>query len=150
MFKIYKPNVYHTHEVKEETNGIPYVVRSKFNNGIKYKVAKRCGVMPSPAGVISFGAENAAFFYQKEEWCSGRDIYYIDTRSISRESCLYFIACLQTITRKYSYNHGLFPDLLKQETIKLPVDANGKPDWLFMGNYMLDIQKSVSSSPLLY
>ena len=45
-------------------NGIPYVVRSKFNNGIKYLVKKTHNIEVSPSGVISFGAENANFFYQ--------------------------------------------------------------------------------------
>lgn len=28
LFDIYKPNVYHTREVKESTDGIPYIVRA--------------------------------------------------------------------------------------------------------------------------
>lgn len=149
LFKIYKPKVYHTYEVKESPNGIPYVVRSKFDNGIKYRVSKNSGIVPSPSGVISFGSENATFFYQGEEWCSGRDIYYIDTRSIPKESCLFVTACLQTVTSKYSYSNGLFPDLLKKETIKLPINKDGDPDWDYMQDYMQSIQKQVSSSLIL-
>lgn len=148
LFEICKPKVYHTYEVKESTNGIPYVVRSKFDNGIKYRVSKNSDIATSPGGVISFGSENATFFYQGEEWCSGRDIYYIDTRNISKESCLFIIACLQTIVGKYSYSNGLFPDLLRRETIKLPIDGNGKPDWNYMKNSMLSIKERISSSPI--
>ena len=114
---IRKPHVYHTKHVTESENGIPYVVRSKFNNGIKYYVEKPSDKI-NPAGVISFGAENATFFYQKEEWVSGRDIYYIDTQHLTEYVCLFIIACLQPIASKYSYNFGLFPELLKKERIK--------------------------------
>lgn len=62
LFEIFKPIVYHTHHVKEKTNGIPYIVRSKFNNGMKYRVEQQM-LSLNPAGVISFGAENASFFY---------------------------------------------------------------------------------------
>ena len=148
LFEIYKPKVYHTYEVKENPNGIPYVVRSKFDNGIKYRVSKNNSIVTSPDGVISFGSENATFFYQEEEWCSGRDIYYIDTRGIPKESCLFMIACLQTIVGKYSYSNGLFPNLLKRETIKLPIDGYGKPDWNYMKTSMLSIKESISSSPI--
>ena len=79
---IVKPQVYHTREVTQNDNGIPYVVRSKFNNGIKYFVDKPNGAT-NPPKVISFGAENATFFYQEKEWISGRDMYYIDTTKIS-------------------------------------------------------------------
>lgn len=138
--KIIKPKVYHTKDVQEYENGIPYVVRSKFNNGIKYLVKKTDNIEVSPSGVISFGAENANFFYQDREWCSGRDIYYIDTRELTEYSCKFVISCMRTLAEKYSYNYGLFPDLLKEEFIKLPADSTGAPDWNFMDKYMRNVE----------
>lgn len=135
---IKKPYVYHTKHVTEDENGIPYVVRSKYNNGIKYYVKKPSGSI-NPAKVISFGAENATFFYQKQEWISGRDIYYIDTQHLTEYACLFITACLQPIASKYSYNFGLFPELLKKEKIKLPVNLEGEPDYLYMEEYMNNI-----------
>ncbi len=131
--------MYHTREVSEETGGIPYVVRSKFNNGIKYYVNRPNGNI-NPAKVISFGAENATFFYQEREWVSGRDIYYIDTREIDKYACLFITACLQPIAQKYSYSFGLFPDLLRKEKIQLPIKENGEIDYAFMANYMRSIE----------
>ena len=138
---IQKPHVYHTKHVVEDSSGIPYVVRSKFNNGIKYYVKKPLGKI-NPPNVISFGAENATFFYQEMEWVSGRDIYYIDTQGLSRNICLFFTACLQPIASKYSYNNGLFPKLLKEEKIKLPSLSNGDLDYDFMENYMNNLIES--------
>lgn len=132
--KIIKPDVIHAKSVSENDEGLAYVVRSKFNNGIKCKVSPKPCYKPSPAGTISFGAENATFFYQPQEYISGRDIYYIDTRHLSKEVCLFLTTCLQTIAKQYSYNNGLFPDLLKKETIWLPITAEGKPDWNYMEN----------------
>lgn len=133
---IVKPVVLHTRQVVESPEGIPYVVRTKFNNGIKCRVQPVTGVTPSPAGVISWGAENATFFYQPEPFLSGRDIYYIDTREFNPLVCMFLASCLQTVVHKYPYNFGLFPDLLKEEKIKLPVIADGTPDWIYMGEYM--------------
>lgn len=133
---IIKPAVYHSYELKVDNHGIPYVVRSKFNNGIKCRVKNENNIKCNPAGVISFGAENSSFFYQKEAWCSGRDLYYIDSRHLSPQVCLFIAACLQTLSTKYAYNYGLFPDLLKEEYIKLPVDQSGSPDWKYMENYI--------------
>ena len=137
---IVKPTVYHTREVKEASTGIPYVVRSKFNNGIKYNVERPVENV-NPAKVISFGAENATFFYQKSEWISGRDMYYIDTRDISEYACLFITSCLQPIAEKYSYNYGMFPDLLKEENIKLPADENGNPNFAYMEKYMKAVEQ---------
>ena len=142
---IVKPAVYHTREVKENPEGIPYVVRSKFNNGVKYYV-ERPNSNVNPAKVISFGAENATFFYQKSEWISGRDMYYIDTRGIDEYACLFITSCLQPIAEKYSYNYGMFPDLLKEERIKLPANKNGDPDYAFMEKYMRIVENKVYSA----
>lgn len=139
IFEIVSPKVYHTREVKENLNGIPYVVRSKFNNGIKYMVEKDERFIVNPKGVISFGAENASFFYQENEYISGRDMYYIDTRNLSRNTVLFIIACLEKLTSKYSYNFGLFPKLLKEEKIKLPTTNNGEPDYEYMDKYMTEL-----------
>lgn len=139
IFEIVSPKVYHTREVKENSNGIPYVVRSKFNNGIKYMVEKDERFIVNPKGVISFGAENASFFYQENEYISGRDMYYIDTRNLSRNTALFIIACLEKLTSKYSYNFGLFPKLLKEEKIKLPIKSNGEPDYEYMDKYMAEL-----------
>ena len=141
---IVKPTVYHTREVKEASTGIPYVVRSKFNNGIKYSVERPVENV-NPAKVISFGAENATFFYQKSEWISGRDMYYIDTRDISEYACLFITSCLQPIAEKYSYNYGMFPDLLKEENIKLPADKNGEPDYVYMEDFMKAVENKAQS-----
>ena len=138
---IVKPVVLHTRQVVESMEGVPYVVRTKFDNGIKCRVQPVEGVTPSPGGVISWGAENATFFYQAEPFLSGRDIYYIDTRMIDPLACMFLVSCLQTIAHKYPYNFGLFPELLKDEKIKLPIGADGTPDWTYMNTYMSKVMK---------
>lgn len=138
---IVKPAVLHTRQVVEDVRGIPYVVRTKFDNGIRYRVQPVDGVEPSPAGVITWGAENATFFYQPEPFLSGRDIYYIDTREYSSKICLFLASCLQTVTHKYPYNFGLFPELLREERIKLPVTKERSPDWAYMDAYMSEVMR---------
>ena len=111
----------------------------KFNNGVKCRVKAVENVPLSPAGVITWGAENATFFYQEEAFLSGRDIYYIDTRNYKRNTCVFLVSCLRQIAKKYPYNFGLFPELLKKEIIELPVTSEGKPDWIFIEDYMSQV-----------
>lgn len=142
---IVKPPVLHTRQVVESESGLPYVVRTKYDNGIKCRVRPVENVEPSPAGVITWGAENATFFYQPEEFYSGRDIYYIDTRKLSVNACFFLTTCLQTVAHKYPYNFGLFPHLLRAERIKLPVDASGEPDWAYMDVYMSRVAREAAA-----
>jgi len=139
LFNIVNPKVYHKHDVEACEGGIPYVTRSKFNNGITNYVYHDDKFVINPKGVVSFGSENASFFYQTEEYISGRDMYYIDTRELSQETCMFLISCFSSIVNNYSYNFGLFPKLLREEIIKLPVTSDGSPDWRYMEDYMKDI-----------
>lgn len=141
-----KPRVLHAREVVEDENGVPYVVRSKYNNGIKMRVKSLCNALPTPGGVITFGAENSTFFFQPEAFYSGRDIYYLDTRRFDVATCLFIITCLQPITKKYSYSNGLFPALLQKETIKLPINSDGAPNWTAMQTYMLKMSEAANNS----
>ncbi len=143
---IVKPPVLHSKEVVEAEDGIPYVVRTKFNNGIKCLVERTSLMHPSPGGVITFGAENATFFYQKEEFVSGRDIYYIKIPPISQNAALFLTTCLQKVAKKYTYNYGMFPVLVKQDIIKLPVTPDGKPDFAYMDAYMRKIIEESETS----
>lgn len=134
--EIIKPEVYHTRQLIQDDNGIPYVVRSKFNNGIKYRVKKPVGKI-NPPNVISFGAENATFFYQQEEWVSGRDMYYIEVGDLPFYTCCFLTSIFQILAKKYSYNNGLFPDKLKKEKIMLPINnENGEIDYTYMEEFM--------------
>ena len=53
-----------------------------------------------------------------------------------------FISCMLNgvLTRKYSYEEKCSADKAKDETIKLPVDNNGEPDWVYMENFMKQIE----------
>lgn len=139
LFDMFKPPVLHDRQVMPSEIGLPYVVRSKFNNGIKDLVVTDKDVDPSPAGVITWGAENASFFYQEKPFYSGRDIYCLDTRGLSMNACHFLAAVLSTVASKYPYNYGLFPDLLKHEVVKLPIAPSGDPDWAYMDAYMSKI-----------
>lgn len=139
LFTMFKPPVLHDRQVLPSANGLPYVVRTKFKNGIKDLVVTDEPVDPSPAGVVTWGSENASFFRQELPFYSGRDIYYLDTRQLSGNACRFLTAILDTITSRYPYNYGLFPDLLKEELIKLPVTPSGDPDWAYMDAYMSGI-----------
>ena len=55
-------------------------------------------------------------------------------------------ACLNSIATKYTYNNGLFPDLLKKEHIKLPSTPDGSPDWKYMEEYMRKIEQRTQTA----
>ncbi|UUM19876.1 MULTISPECIES: restriction endonuclease subunit S [unclassified Mycoplasma] len=141
LFKIHRiEKTWTIGEVIEVEKGIPYITRKKFNNGIKFRVEKTNNMKLNPEGVISFGAENTTFFYQKEPFITGNNMFLIDTRELSEKACLFLISCLQTLARWYSYNDGLNAEALSKEKIKLPVNDKNTPDWEYMEKYILKLE----------
>lgn len=139
LFEIKYSKVYHTRQLEEVAVGLPYVTRGQYNNGLKCYVKDSSRLVHNPAGVISFGAEGSAFFYQRDEYVSGRDMYYLDTRHLSEEACLFVVSCLSVIAEKYSYTNGMFPKKVADDFIKLPVTESGEPDWAYMEDYMRNV-----------
>lgn len=152
LFKFVNSKAYHskdTTEANDKTTGINYITRSKFNNGVKCRVISCDDYTINPKGTISFGAENADFFYQKEEYITGNKMYYIDTRGISEKACLFIKSVLEiAFTKNFSFLDGMVPDRIKREKIKLPSKLNEKgehePDWQFMEDYIKKIEQKVN------
>lgn len=144
LFQIVNSVPYHKKDIVETTNGfgLNYITRSKFNNGIKCKVEKYDKFVINQAGTISFGAENANFFYQKEEYITGNKMYYLDTQCLSEYSAMFLQSVLEeTFSNNFSFSDGLIPTRIYNEVILLPATPSGDPDWAYMEQYMKEMEE---------
>ncbi|PWW20208.1 type I restriction modification DNA specificity protein [Cytobacillus oceanisediminis] len=112
------------------------------NNGITAKV----GQGPIHSGntiTVNYNGSVGEAFYQPEPyWCSD-DVNVLYPKF---EMNPYIALFLNTVIRqeKYRYNYGRKWHLqrMKATQIKLPVDANGEPDWDFMERYIKSLDLS--------
>lgn len=149
LFEIVNSVAYHGKDVTEtdSDDGINYITRSKFNNGLKARLVCLDKFKVNPAGTISFGAENADFFYQTEPYITGNKMYYIDTAALSERACRFLKSILEaTFTANYSFSDGMIPARIYDECIKLPATPNGAPDWAYMESYMANLEIKVAES----
>lgn len=149
LFEIVNSVAYHGKDVTEtdSDDGINYITRSKFNNGLKARVVRLDKFKVNPAGTISFGAENADFFYQTEPYITGNKMYYIDTTALSERACRFLKSILEaTFTANYSFSDGMIPARIYDECIKLPAAPDGAPDWAYMESYMANLEAKVAES----
>lgn len=58
----------------------------------------------------------------------------------SENAYLFMQTILNKLQYKYCYGRGLVTETYLNETIKLPIDSNGKPDWQFIDRFMNDIK----------
>lgn len=149
LFEIVNSVAYHSKDVTEtdSDDGINYITRSKFNNGLKARVVRLDKFKVNPAGTISFGAENADFFYQMEPYITGNKMYYIDTTALSERACRFLKSIMEaTFTANYSFSDGMIPARIYDECIKLPATPDGAPDWAYMESYMANLETKVAES----
>lgn len=151
LFKIFKSKTYNkgdvTSDFSEDDETINYVTRSKFNNGVTDIVKKENDFEVNPKGTISFGAENADFFIQTEEYITGNSMCYIDTKHLTMNQALFIKTILQKqITQRYGFTDGLTGSKLKKEKILLPAIYNAEkddydPDWNYMEEFIRELKE---------
>ena len=149
LFQFVNSKAYHKKDiVQTDGSGLNYITRSKFNNGLNCKVIDNQNYEKNPAGTISFGAENANFFYQEEEYITGNKMYYIASQSLSKNTNLFLKTILESkFTNNFSFSDGMIPVRIKKEKILLPSkkneDSSYSPDWEYMDNYIEKLQSDI-------
>lgn len=122
----------------EDVHEINFVARTSENNGVASKVERINGKEPQKAGLITVagGGSVLSTFYQDEPFYSGRDLYTLEAKEeIDKYAKLFIITLIRLEKYKYSYGRQA-NKTLPYIQIRLPVDANNKPDFLFMSNYI--------------
>ena len=131
---------------KNDPDAVAFVSRTESNNGISAYVKPVQGVEPQPKDTITVagGGSVLATFLQTQPFYSGRDLYLLYPKCcISNKAKLFLVTIIKA--NKYRYNYGRQANVtLPSLKLKLPVTADGKPDWCWMESYV----DSLHSEPL--
>lgn len=131
---------------KNDSDAVAFVSRTESNNGISAYVKLVHDVKPQPKDTITVagGGSVLATFLQAQPFYSGRDLYLLYPKyRISNKAKLFLVTIIKA--NKYRYNYGRQANVtLPLLKLKLPVTADGKPDWRWMESYV----DSLHSKPL--
>ena len=78
-------------------------------------------------------------FYQDEPFYAvshGRVNILKPRFSITKNIALFIATVIKQQQYKYSYGRAVYSKVVENMVIKLPADSQGRPDWLFMENYI--------------
>lgn len=132
-------------KAEDRTKGdIPYYSASNDNNGMTDKIGNPKFIDNDTIIGTTFGD-----FYYVEGDFSGSDeitIYHHPKIDGNKYIGLYLVSILKKNKHKYSFKTKMFTNNAKKDVIYLPVDANNNPDWLYMENYMRNIENKVKKS----
>ena len=92
-------------EVLPGEKGVPYITRTNLNNGL-FAVVKEKEFEINPKNTISFGAENATYFYQSFSYITGNKMYYYK-KELSSYTMLFITSCLNKSISGCGFGYGM-------------------------------------------
>lgn len=144
VFDVVNSKAYHKNELSIVVdNEIPYITRGMFDNGLDSFVEEKDDFIKNPKNSIVFGAESALFFYEPFEYITGNKMYYISHERFNKYICLFLVGILNNAISNsaFGFGYGLTGSRLKNVRILLPVDGEGKPNFKFMQDYVINLEK---------
>lgn len=138
-------------ESKSDEFNLPLVNAKHSNNGIMYYGRK--SEWESASMTIDIVADGAAstgdVYAQPQETGVLYNAYLVKPKvSCVTEATLFFLATVvqRCVKDHFGYENKCTWKKVKLETVMLPVDASGKPDWAYMDEYMSAVMKESEAS----
>ena len=123
--------------VSDSDDYVAYVTRTDQNNGISMYVQNENYVGKEKAGAITIGDTTSTIFYQSIDFITGPHIIVVRASWFNVYTALFIITLLNLEKYRYPvYGRAFTKKLIENTILNLPIDENGKPDYLFMENYI--------------
>lgn len=118
---------------------ITFVSRTEFDNGSDGLVLNNDLKYVEPGNAITIGDTTATTYYQGKKFITGDHIVVCRAEWINPFTALFIKTIIDLERYKYSYGRAFKMDTIKNTVIKLPVNELGKPDFIYMENYILSL-----------
>ena len=137
-------------QVKKVKDGtIPLITPSNFNNGMFQRISKH-----SPSTLYNKGSLTVDMFgnayYQEESFfvtAHGHVNVLLPKTNLNMYTGTFLATAIRTMfLDKYGFNEMCTQTVLKAESIKLPIDAKGAPNWQYMEDYMKKIMDKAENT----
>ncbi|EPZ58996.1 type I restriction modification DNA specificity domain protein [[Clostridium] sordellii ATCC 9714] len=118
---------------------IPYITATSTNNGINDFIGN--GVLFSK-DTITIEKISLSAYYQPHDYYCSHDVSVIQNENLDKYISLFVATMIKRQGIKYSYGRQAQMNVVKRETIFLPVDDSNNPDWSFMRDYIKNTMKT--------
>ena len=144
IFTVKRPPARSQAEYDEGT--VPFVASGNFNNGvIKYLTPKKDEVLDK-GNCITVSPIDGSSFYQENDFLgrggAGSSIILLYNPKLNLYNGYFISTVIRTVCQKYAYSDMANKDTIGSERIKLPTDQDGNPDFLYMEDFMRELEAS--------
>ncbi len=127
----------------------PLISSGKTNNGICKNISMQTNSRLFQASTITVDMFGKVFYQPNAFYAvgHGRVNMLVPKITMSEKCGLFFATVLEKqLFTRYQFNDMCSSTSLKKEKIKLPVDSNGNPNFVYMEEYMQHLESMISSS----
>lgn len=137
-FVVENSKPYHKESLTSSDEGIPYITRTSLNNGLEDIIEPSDDFVINSGNAISFGAENADFFYHSKDFITGNKMYVVRHEKMNKNIGLFLVQAFSQSIKGcgFGYGKGLTGTRFKTRVVMLPEGPDGEPYWDFMDNYI--------------
>lgn len=128
---------------QNELGDCPLIQETNNNNGFDRMVVPTKIIKGNSITVSINYAQNV--FYQADDFCASVNIVVLRNNHLNRYNSQFVCSVLRNAHQKFDYTSKISKELLNKETIMLPVDKTGQPDWAYMEEYMRKVEEKAKN-----
>lgn len=128
---------------QNELGDCPLIQETNNNNGFDRMVVPTKIIKGNSITVSINYAQNV--FYQADDFCASVNIAVLRNNHLNRYNSQFVCSVLRNAHQKFDYTSKISKELLNKETIMLPVDKTGQPDWAYMEEYMRKVEEKAKN-----
>lgn len=130
---------------------IPYITRTDKSNGIDMYIGEQPNYEIDKGNAITIGLDTQTVFYQATAFYTGQNIQVLRHPRLNRYTASFLLTPLKLLLEKFNWGgNGATLTRLKRSKILLPTADNVNPDWDFMAQFMIDMERDILNSTLKY
>ena len=125
---------------------IAYISSTYFNNGIANYVSPPddMKVYKNKLTLSNSGSVCFLFYHDYEFVASDHvTVIWLKNKELNKYIALYLKPVFEQLRSRYNFGREIKNPRLEAEKIYLPIDSNGKPDWVYMESYIKSIEHKV-------
>ncbi len=130
---------------------VAYISSSGVNNGVDNYVSPP-NFMTEYENKITFANSGSvcSFFYHPYKFVASDHVMvvWIKDKELTKNIALFLKPIFEKLKYKYSFGREVNSDRLPKETLYLPIDRNGQPDWEYMENFIEIIRNKIQFTPI--
>ncbi len=114
-----------------------FIGSSAINNGWTNSIDNNEHLHPANTITVCYNGSIGETFYQDEPFWASDDVnVFYPKFELNERIALFIIPLIKRISKRYTYTDKWKQEVMIIDKIKLPVAANGEPDWKYIDTYM--------------